>query len=247
VRLLRWFWHGDAALAEPRHERLREASAGSALLWLLALWTAFCGLALLLFEGRVTQTLAGGLTDHAGQRLLGAQWLGLAAVYALAARRGPRERPLRWLAALVQLLTGLATSYSLVTGHGSPGAAFVCIVSFGFALLLTAFQLAGQPAYFPPEAAPPGHIVQHHEAAPRRIVHHDAADPYDARTERLDHYAQPSAPLDSQPAREQPARPRAEHSTSAQPATPHVGQAASDQQPAPAPRPRTPDDDLLGL
>jgi hypothetical protein len=234
LRLLRWFWQGDAALAESRHERLREASAGSALLWLLALWTGFCGLALLFFEGRVTQTLAGGLTDHAGQRLLGAQWLGFAVVDALAARRGPRERPLRWLAALVQLFTGLATGYTLVSGHGSAGAAFVCIVSFGFALLLIAFQLAGQPAYFPPDAAPPGHIVQHHEAAPRRVVHHDAADPHDARTERLDHYAQPATSSGGQAASDQPIKQRDE-------------EAASEQQLVPPPRPRTPDDDLLGL
>ena len=168
MRLLRWLWHGDRALAESDETRLVEAGAHTVLLWLLALWTALSGLALVFYEGRISRTLAAGLSDHAGQRLLGAQWLALAAFYALAALRGRRERALSWLAAAAQLTTGLVTAYTLLSGQGSGGTVFVCVVAFAFGLLLAGFLLAGQPAYFPAAHAPP----------------HEFAD--DARTERLD-------------------------------------------------------------
>ena len=188
MRLLRWLWHGDTALAQTDEGRLAEAGARTVLLWLLGLWTLACGVALVFLEGRITRTLAAGLSDHAGQRLVGAQWLGLAAVYALAALRGRRERALSWLAAAVQIATGLVTAYTLLSGQGTGGTAFVCVVSFAFGLLLLGFLLAGQPTYVP--------------AADDRPPHASLAHADDARTERLDFRPPPAAhePADQQPA-----------------------------------------------
>lgn len=149
LRLLRWLWRGDEALAHTADETNLQSSAPSVVLALLAAWTTFSSCALLFFEGGVTRVLAGGLADHAGQRLLGAQWLGLAAFYAVAALR--RQRGLGWIAVATQLATGLAAGYTLVTGDGDAGTAFLCAVSLLFALVLVAFLLATQPRY----AAPP--------------------------------------------------------------------------------------------
>ncbi len=186
MRLLRWLWHGDRALAQSDESRLMEAGARTALLWLLALWTLLSGVALIFLEGRVTRTLAGGLSDHPGQRLLGAQWLGLAAVYAFAALRGRHDRTLTWLAAAVQVATGLVTAYTLLSGQGSGGTAFVCVVAFAFGLLLIGFLLAGQPAYFPAAYEQPPHDQQPYNA--------------DARTERFDFRAPHDAAQQPTPA-----------------------------------------------
>jgi|GEM_PF-4032829 len=151
LRLLRWLWRGDEALAHVADETNLDSSAQRVVLALLAAWTAFSGCALLFFEGSVTKVLAGGLADHAGQRLLGAQWLGLAAVYAVAAVR--RQRSLGWIAVATQLATGLAAGYTLVTGDGDAGTAFLCAVSLLFALVLAGFLLATQPRYAAPTSA----------------------------------------------------------------------------------------------
>ncbi len=140
----RWFGdyeqtpHGPAAWS-PGPGRPRPHTI---LYWALAIWTGLNALALLFSQGNVTKALAGGLNDHAGQHLLGVQFLLLAIVYGAIARR---PGWLEWLPLVAEWLIAAVLAYDWLAGHRNFGATAVAmLMALAFALLLAGFRLAGE-------------------------------------------------------------------------------------------------------
>lgn len=164
--------------------RVAESAALTTLLWVLAAWTAFCGLSLVFLQGNVTRVLAAGLSDHPGQRLLGVQLLALAVVYGLAAWRRGRDGLLTWLATATQLAIAAVCGFDALAGHrGFGDAAFALLVALAFGLLLLAFRLAGEPSYL---VRAPHHSTTATPPRPRW--------PDDLPTERLGSTSAPDPP-----------------------------------------------------
>jgi hypothetical protein len=67
------------------------------LIALIAGWSLLAGLALVFFQGSGSSALGAGVSDVAGQRLLGAHLIVLAPVYGLLAWRSERYHGLIWL------------------------------------------------------------------------------------------------------------------------------------------------------
>lgn len=89
-------------------------SAFRLVLALLALWNAFSGISLALFQGLSSVTLGGALHDEAAQRLLGVHVLVLAGVYGFMAWDPERLRRLLWLPYAHQFGIAVATAYDLL-------------------------------------------------------------------------------------------------------------------------------------
>lgn len=89
-------------------------SAFRLVLALLALWNAFSGISLTLFQGLSSVTLGGALNDEAAQRLLGVHVLVLAGLYGFMAWDPGQLRRLIWVPYAHQFGVGIATAYDLL-------------------------------------------------------------------------------------------------------------------------------------
>ena len=87
------------------------------IILLIAGWTAVAGVVLIGFHGATSGALGAGVTDEAGQRLLGSQLLILVPAYLLLAWRPERYSHFLWLPFAAQLATALAVGYSILTGE----------------------------------------------------------------------------------------------------------------------------------
>lgn len=175
-RLLSGLRAGDAPPAGVRAPAglARRPRAGIALLWILAGWTALCGLALLFVQGGFSRSVAAGLADGPGQRLLGVQLLALSAVYAFVAKRGAGW--LDWLPLAVQAGLAAVIAFDWIAGKRDFAAtAFALAVTLLFALLLAAFRLAGDTTLHEPRA----------DVRPWSAVDQPAGVDVQAPTERL--------------------------------------------------------------
>lgn len=138
---------------------LGRPAAQRAVEWLLVAWTAVAALFLLFLQGSLSELAAAGLRDPAGQRLLGAQFAVLAPVYAYCARSVSRGAG--WLPIAGQALTAIVIAVDLFAGRRhATTAAPALVIALGFAVLLVAFRLAGQPFYRAeaPAAPPPAEV-----------------------------------------------------------------------------------------
>jgi hypothetical protein len=85
---------------------------------LIALWSLAAGLMLVAFQGSASSgALGAGLSDFAGQRLVGAHLLVLVPVYLLLIWRTDRYRGLLWLPFAAQLAVVLSIGSSILEGH----------------------------------------------------------------------------------------------------------------------------------
>jgi hypothetical protein len=126
---------------------MRRPVARRAVEWLVAVWTAIGALSLILFQGSFSELVAAGMRDGAGQRLLGAQLAALAPVYGYCAYRRGRGS-LAWLPIAGQSATAAVILFDVLAGHRHiTTAAPALVVALGFAVLLVAFELAGDPFY----------------------------------------------------------------------------------------------------
>lgn len=128
------------------------------LLLLLAIWTAFSGLSMTVFQGINAATLAGGLEDEAAQRLLGVHLLALTPVYLLLAWRPKEYRLLLWLPYAVQAGVIIATAYDVIAGNRDmeDGALPLVVAGIFLALLVYVWVTGRRPAIVPEaeESAP---------------------------------------------------------------------------------------------
>jgi hypothetical protein len=139
--ILRWQPGGSRATLAPV-QGTEPSRPWSVVHWALAVWTALGGLAMLFFQGSFSRAMAGGLTDAAGQRMLGLQALLLSVVYAAAAQT--RRGWLSWLPLCGQAGLVVVLLFDTLSGHrGFASAAPALLSAFAFALLLGAFRLAG--------------------------------------------------------------------------------------------------------
>src|SRR3990172_4782519 len=106
---------------------------------LTALWSLVAGLVLLAFHGASAGALGAGVTDQAGQRLVGAHLLVLVPAYLLLAWRPERHQSLLWLPFAGQLALALTVGYSILAGETrfgdgilafAVGAIFVVLLGF---------------------------------------------------------------------------------------------------------------------
>ncbi|HLF70705.1 MAG TPA: hypothetical protein VI759_00930 [Dehalococcoidia bacterium] len=84
---------------------------------LIALWSLLEGIVLVGFHGASSGALGAGVTDEAGQRLVGAHLLVLAPAYLLIALRSQLYKTLIWLPFAGQLALALTVGYSILTGE----------------------------------------------------------------------------------------------------------------------------------
>jgi len=120
------------------------AGALRVLLVLLAIWTAFSGLSLAVFQGVNAATLAGGLDDEAAQRLLGVHLLALVPVYLALAWRPQQYRFLLWLPYAVQAGVIVATAYDVIAGERDLEDGALPLVVAGIFLALLVYVWAMQ-------------------------------------------------------------------------------------------------------
>ena len=126
------------------------------LLLLLAVWTAFSGLSMAVFQGINAATLAGGLEDEAAQRLLGVHLLALTPVYLLLAWRPREYRLLLWLPYTVQVGVIIVTAYDVIAGNRDmEDGALPLVVAGIFLALLVYVWVTGRRAPIAPEAEEP--------------------------------------------------------------------------------------------
>jgi hypothetical protein len=132
------------------------AGAFRVLLVLLAVWTAFSGLSLAVFQGVNAATLAGGLDDEAAQRLLGVHLLALVPVYLVLAWRPQQHRFLLWLPYAVQAGVVVATAYDVIAGNRDlqDGALPLIVAGIFLALLVYVWAMQRQ-AQVPAKAKEP--------------------------------------------------------------------------------------------
>jgi hypothetical protein len=83
---------------------------------LVAAWNVVAGVALLALHGASRDALGAGVTDHAGQRLLGAHFILLVPIYVLIAVRFQRYLSLIWLPFAQQGLVVLVIGYNMLKG-----------------------------------------------------------------------------------------------------------------------------------
>ncbi len=121
-------------------ERMVSASAATRLvLLLLALWTAYSGVALTLFPGSSSVALGGGIEGDAAQRLLGIHALALSPVYALLGWNPRKYGVLLWLPYLTQLGIVVVTLFDVVDENLDGGDALASLLVSGIFLALLVY------------------------------------------------------------------------------------------------------------
>ena len=126
-------------------ERMVSASSATRLvLLLLALWTAYSGLALTFFQGNASIALGGGIGDDATRRLLGIHILALAPVYALLGWNPRKYGILLWLPYVTQFGIVAVTLFDLTKHLKFEDAGASLVVSLIFLVLLFYLWYAGR-------------------------------------------------------------------------------------------------------
>ena len=109
------------------------------LVFLVAVWSFLAGIVLVAFHGASAGALGAGVTDDAGQRLVGAHLLVLVPAYLVIAWRPERHQSLLWLPFAGQLALALTVGYSILAGETrfgdgilafAVGAIFVVLLGF---------------------------------------------------------------------------------------------------------------------
>jgi hypothetical protein len=104
---------------------------------LIALWSLLAGLVLVGFHGASSGAMGAGVTDEAGQRLVGAHLLVLVPAYLLLAWRPDRYQAFLWLPLVAQAAVAVAVGYSMISGESAFGdGILVFTISAMFAGLL---------------------------------------------------------------------------------------------------------------
>jgi hypothetical protein len=106
---------------------------------LIAVWSLLAGIALVFFQGSGSSALGAGVTDVAGQRLLGAHLIILAPVYALLAWHSDRYPGLLWLPVASQLAVFFAVGYSILIGDTEFGDGVIAVSVSGIFIGLLGF------------------------------------------------------------------------------------------------------------
>lgn len=106
---------------------------------LIAIWSLLAGVALVFFQGSGSSALGAGVTDIAGQRLLGAHLIILAPVYALLAWHSDRYQGLLWLPFASQLAVFFAVGYGILVGQTEFGDGVIAISVSGIFIGLMGF------------------------------------------------------------------------------------------------------------
>lgn len=106
---------------------------------LIAVWSLLAGVALVFFQGSGSSAMGAGVSDVAGQRLLGAHLIVLAPVYALLALRGERYHGLLWLPFASQLAVFFAVGYSILNGDTEFGDGVIAIAVSAIFIVLMGF------------------------------------------------------------------------------------------------------------
>ncbi len=88
---------------------------------LIAMWSFAAGLVLIAFQGSSSGALGAGVTDTAGQRLVGAHLLVLVPAYLLIALRPERYQAFFWLPFAAQAAVVLVVGYDIVSGETAFG------------------------------------------------------------------------------------------------------------------------------
>jgi hypothetical protein len=109
------------------------------LIGLIAVWSLLAGVALVFFQGSGSSALGAGVTDVAGQRLLGAHLIVLAPVYALLAWHSERYQGLLWLPFASQLAVFFAVGYSILIGDTEFGDGVIAMGVSGIFIGLMGF------------------------------------------------------------------------------------------------------------
>lgn len=86
------------------------------IIGLIAIWSLVAGIVLVGFHGASSSALGAGVTDEAGQRLVGAHLLVLVPAYVLLLWQLDRYQALLWLPFAAQVAVVLAVGYSILTG-----------------------------------------------------------------------------------------------------------------------------------
>jgi hypothetical protein len=97
------------------------------LIGLIAVWSLLAGIALVFFQGTGSGALGAGVSDPAGQRLLGAHLIILAPVYVVLAWRSERYRGLLWLPLVSQLAVFFSIGYSILSGETRFGDGIIAV------------------------------------------------------------------------------------------------------------------------
>ncbi|HEX5370999.1 MAG TPA: hypothetical protein VFY10_16465, partial [Dehalococcoidia bacterium] len=109
------------------------------IILLIAIWSLIAGVLLVFFHGTASGALGAGVSDAAGQRLVGAHLLILVPVYLLIAWHPERYHGLLWLPFAGQLVVVISVGYGILSGDTAfgdgmlalaIGAIFVVLLSF---------------------------------------------------------------------------------------------------------------------
>lgn len=106
---------------------------------LIAAWSLLAGIVLVFFPGATSGALGAGVTDEAGQRLVGAHLLVLSPVYALVAWRFHRYRQLLWLPFAAQAAVFFSVGYGILSGETDFGDGILAVAVSGIFVALLGF------------------------------------------------------------------------------------------------------------
>jgi hypothetical protein len=87
------------------------------IILLVAIWSLITGVVLVFFQGAAAGALGAGVTDQAGQRLVGAHLLVLTPVYLLIAWHPERYQGILWLPFAGQMAVFFAVGYGILSGN----------------------------------------------------------------------------------------------------------------------------------
>jgi hypothetical protein len=133
------------------------------IILLVAVWSLLCGLVMVGFQGAGSGALGAGVTDAAGQRLVGAHLLLLTPAYLLLAWRPDRYSAFLWLPFAGQLVVALTVGYSILTGDTDFGDGVLPVAVGGIFVVLLGFvwvseQRSIAQAKLEPDQAPQDHV-----------------------------------------------------------------------------------------
>jgi len=106
---------------------------------LIAAWSLLAGVVLVFFPGATSGALGAGVTDQAGQRLVGAHLLVLSPVYALVAWRFHRYHQLLWLPFAAQVAVFFSVGYGILSGETDFGDGILAVAVSGIFIALLSF------------------------------------------------------------------------------------------------------------
>jgi hypothetical protein len=131
--------HGRETTSNPAETSISTTVLTRILILLIAAWSLLAGIVLVFFQGTGSGALGAGVSDVAGQRLLGAHLMVLAPVYALVAWHSERYQGLFWLPFASQLAVFLAVGYSILIGDTEFGDGMVAVTVSGIFIGLLSF------------------------------------------------------------------------------------------------------------